>query len=51
VKVAVVGHFEWIEFLRVPRVPEPGSIVTASEVWAEPGGGGGVAAVRLTRLA
>jgi len=51
VKVAVVGHFEWVEFLRVPRVPEPGSIVTASEVWAEPGGGGGVAAVRLARLA
>jgi ribokinase len=51
VKVAVVGHVEWVEFLRVPRVPEPGSIVTASEVWGEPAGGGGVAAVRLARLA
>ena len=50
-KVAVVGHVEWVEFLRVPRVPEPGSIVTASEVWAEPAGGGGVSAVRLARLA
>ena len=50
-KVAVVGHVEWVEFLRVPRVPEPGSIVTASEVWAEPAGGGGVASVRLARLA
>jgi ribokinase len=51
VKVAVVGHVEWVEFLRVPRVPKPGSIVTASEVWAEPAGGGGVASVRLARLA
>jgi ribokinase len=51
VKVGVVGHVEWIEFLRVKRVPEPGAIVTASEVWAEPAGGGGVASVRLARLA
>ena len=33
------------------HVPRPGSIVPASEVWGEPAGGGGVAAVRLTRLA
>jgi ribokinase len=51
VKVAVVGHIEWVEFLRVERVPEAGSIVTAREVWAEPAGGGAVAAVRLARLA
>ena len=50
-RVAVVGHVEWVEFLRVPRVPEAGSIVTAREVWGEPAGGGGVAAVRLARLA
>jgi ribokinase len=51
VRVAVVGHVEWVEFVRVERVPEPGSIVTARKVWAEPAGGGGVAAVRLARLA
>jgi ribokinase len=51
VKVAVVGHVEWVEFLRVARVPEAGSIVTAREVWAEPAGGGAVAAVQLARLA
>jgi ribokinase len=51
VKVAVVGHVEWVEFLRVERVPEPGTIVSAREVWAEPAGGGAVAAVRLARLA
>lgn len=50
-KVAVVGHVDYVEFLRVKRVPEPGAIVTATEVWSEPAGGGGVASVRLARLA
>lgn len=50
-KVAVVGHVEWIEFLRVPAVPRPGEIVGATEAWTEPAGGGGVAAVELARLA
>ena len=49
--VAVVGHVEWIEFLRVEAVPKPGEIVGATETWAEPAGGGGVAAVELARLA
>jgi len=50
-RVAVVGHVEWIEFARVPRVPEPGAIVHASEAWEDPGGGGAVAAVQLAKLA
>ena len=50
-RVAVVGHVEWIEFARVPRVPEAGAIVHASEMWEEPGGGGAVAAVQLAKLA
>lgn len=50
-KVAVVGHVEWIEFLRVESVPRPGEIVGAQETWEEPAGGGGVAAVELARLA
>ena len=50
-KVAVVGHVEWIEFLRVESVPLPGEIVVARETWEEPAGGGGVAAVELARLA
>ena len=33
------------------RVPQPGDIVHASEVWEEPGGGGAVAAVQLAKLA
>lgn len=50
-KVAVVGHVEWIEFVRVDRVPTRGEIVHAGEVWAEAAGGGAVAAVQLARLA
>ena len=50
-RVAVVGHVEWVEFVRVEQVPKPGSIVIAQEVWAEPGGGGAVASVPLARLA
>ena len=49
-RFAVVGHVEWIEFLRVESVPRPGEIVGALESWEEPAGGGGVAAVELARL-
>jgi ribokinase len=51
VKVAVVGHVEWVEFLRVPHLPAAGEIVHATESWAEPAGGGSVAAARLAELA
>ena len=50
-RVAVIGHVEWIEFVRVAHVPAAGDIVHASETWQEPGGGGGVAAVQLAKLA
>jgi len=50
-RVAVVGHFEWVEFLRVPRVPRAGEIVHATERWEGAGGGGAVAAVQLAKLA
>ena len=29
--LAVVGHVEWVEFIRVERVPKPGEIVHALE--------------------
>jgi ribokinase len=51
VRVAVVGHVEWVEFAEVDEIPRQGQIVEASETWAEPAGGGGVAAVQLARLA
>jgi ribokinase len=50
-RVAVVGHVEWVEFVRVERVPRPGEIVQALETWEEAAGGGAVAAVQLARLA
>ena len=50
-RVAVVGHVEWIDFARVERLPAPGEIVHARESWEDPGGGGAVAAVQLARLA
>ena len=50
-RVGVVGHVEWIDFVRVESVPEPGEIVVAEEWWGEAAGGGGVAAVQLARLA
>jgi len=50
VKLAVVGHVEWVEFARVDRVPERGEIVHATETWQEPAGGGAVAAVQLANL-
>jgi ribokinase len=51
VRVAVVGHVEWVRFAAVARMPEPGHIVQAREHWVEPAGGGAVAAVRLRELA
>lgn len=48
--VAVVGHVEWIQFVRVEHVPAPGEIVTALEHWEEAAGGGAVAAVQLAKL-
>jgi ribokinase len=50
VRVAVVGHVEWVEFVRVRAVPRTGEIVHASETWAQAGGGGAVAALQLARL-
>ena len=50
-RVAVVGHTEWIDFIRVPHMPRPGEIVHANDAWDSPGGGGAVAAVQLSKLA
>jgi len=50
-RVAVVGHVEWVQFAHVERVPRPGEIVHALDAWEEVGGGGAVAAVQLAKLA
>ena len=49
-RCAVVGHIEWVDFLRVERVPEPGEIITALDGWSEAAGGGAVAALEFLRL-
>ena len=49
-KVAVVGHVEWVEFARVETMPRSGSIAHAWETWEQAGGGGAVAALQLARL-
>lgn len=50
-KVAVVGHVEWVQFAQVPHVPRAGEIIHGRGPFAEPAGGGAVAAVQLARLA
>ena len=50
-RVAVVGHVEWVEFARVEEVPSAGEIVHANETWGQAAGGGAVAALQLARLA
>src|ERR1700729_3454193 len=51
VRVAGVGHVEWVRFARVEHVPVAGEVVHASDPFEEPAGGGAVAAVQLARLA
>jgi ribokinase len=48
-KVGVVGHLEWVDFVDVTRVPMPGEIVQGSPVIGVAAGGGAVAAVALAR--
>jgi ribokinase len=50
-RLAVVGHVEWVEFARVGSMPRTGGIVHAWEWWAQAGGGGAVAALQLAQLA
>ena len=50
-RVAVVGHVEWVDFALVDHVPVPGEIIHAAQAPAVPAGGGAVAAVQLARLA
>lgn len=50
-RVAVIGHIEWVRFLRLAAFPRPGQILHAEECWEEPAGGGSVAAAELARLA
>ena len=50
-RCAVVGHVEWVEFVRVPALPAAGQIVQGELGLAEPAGGGAVIARQIARLA
>ena len=49
-KIAVVGHVEFVEFVEVDRVPAPGQIAHGADSWSEPAGGGAVVAAQLLKL-
>lgn len=50
-RVAVVGHIEWLQFAAVERLPTRGDIVHSYDDWEAVGGGGAVAALQLALLA
>lgn len=49
-RLAVVGHIEWVEFIPVGRLPDPGQVIHADGVFARAAGGGGVVAGVLAEL-
>jgi ribokinase len=50
VRVAIVGHVEWVEFLVVPGLPHGGEVSHAESAFTRAAGGGGVAAGVLAEL-
>jgi ribokinase len=49
-RIAVVGHVEWVQFLRVDHFPVPGAIQRAQRESTHAGGGAVVAAATLAEL-
>jgi ribokinase len=49
-RIAVIGHVEWVTFASAPFVPRAGEIVHLAEPFEQPGGGGAVSAAALARL-
>jgi ribokinase len=49
-RVGVVGHVEWVEFIAVEHLPQAGDVVHAAESFTRAAGGGGVAAAVLADL-
>jgi len=49
-RIAVVGHVEWVQFLRVDSLPEPGVIQQAERESTHAGGGAVVAAAVIAEL-
>ena len=49
-KLAVIGHIEWVTFLNVDQLPLAGEISHAKDCFEEAAGGAAVAAVQMSRL-
>lgn len=49
-RLAVVGHVEWVSFVMVERLPSAGQIQHALETLEQPAGGGAVVAAQFSRL-
>ena len=49
-KLAVIGHIEWVTFLKVDQLPIAGEISHANDYFEEAAGGAAVAAVQMARL-
>ena len=49
-KLAVIGHVEWVTFLKVDQLPLAGEISHAKDCFEEAAGGAAVAAVQMARL-
>ncbi len=49
-RVVVVGHTEWVDFVRVPRQPERGGLAEGERLFERAGGGAVVAASVLAEL-
>jgi ribokinase len=49
-RVSVVGHIEWVDFVPVARLPRPGEVIHAEGAFTRAAGGGGVVAGVLAEL-
>ncbi len=49
-KLAVIGHVEWVTFLKVDQIPLAGQISHAKDCFEDAAGGAAVAAVQMARL-
>ncbi|HET6510445.1 MAG TPA: PfkB family carbohydrate kinase [Baekduia sp.] len=50
IRLAVVGHVEWVDFVLADRLPAPGEIADARASWEAAAGGGAMAAYALKSL-
>src|SRR5437764_8634491 len=51
IRVSVVGHVEWVDFVPLECLPHAGEVAHATGAFTRAAGGGGVAAAVLTGLA